>query len=116
MKTMHYFFTASLLCGALLAADSARADGSGKTVTVVNHTQYTVNELYASDSDNSSWDTNNNLLAGNAIGAGQQTTVTIPDGSGQCHYDLMGILYGAAQYAYQYQVDACDAATWTISQ
>jgi hypothetical protein len=115
MKTMHYFFAASLLCGAL-AAGTARADPPGKTVTVVNNTQYTVNELYASESDDSSWDTSNNLLAGNAIGAGQQTTVTIPDASGQCQYDLMGILYGAAQYAYQYQVDACDAATWTISQ
>jgi hypothetical protein len=32
-----------------------------------------------------------------------------------CHYDVMGVLYGVAQYAYQYEIDACDGGRWNIS-
>ncbi len=100
---------------AMIAAANATADG-GKTVVVVNNTPYTVNQLYASGSDTSGWDTTNNLLAGQTVAPGQQTTITIADTSSECDYDLMAVLYGAAQYAYQYQVNACSGGTWTITQ
>jgi hypothetical protein len=114
MRNRRYVIASILLLGAL-GAGRATADGT-KQVVVVNNTQYTVNELYASGSDSSSWDTSNNLLTGSTIGAGQQSTVNIPDVEGQCDYDLMAVLYGAAQHAYQYQVNACNGDTWTISQ
>ena len=37
-------------------------------------------------------------------------TITISDGEHECHYDLMAVLYGAAEHAYQYSIDACDGA------
>jgi hypothetical protein len=109
------YFLALLPLITMIAATSATADG-GKNIVVVNNTPYTVNELYASGSDSSSWDTTNNLLAGQTVAPGQQTTVNIADTSSECDYDLMGVLYGAAQHAYQYQVNACSGGTWTISQ
>ena len=114
MKNRRYIVASVLLVG-ILGAGHANAD-STKKVVIVNNTQYTVNELYASGSDSSNWDTTNNLLTGLTIGAGQQSTVNVPDVEGQCDYDLMAVLYGAAQHAYQYQVNACNNDTWTISE
>jgi len=109
----------SLRCLSILlliatAAPSAMAD-SAKSVTVTNNTTYTMSEFYASSSDNSSWDTTNNLLAGKTVPPGQATTIVIADGLNACNYDLMAVLYGATQHAYQYRVNACDEGSWTIS-
>lgn len=99
----------------IATAPGAFADGA-KTVTVINNTSYTMNEFYASPSVDSSWDTSTNLFAGQTIAPGQTTTITIADGLDHCHYDLMGVLYGAAEHAYQYQVNACEGESWTVSQ
>jgi hypothetical protein len=95
----------------------AVANGT-KAVKVTNNTTYTMSELYASSSDSSDWDTSNNLLAGQTVTPGQSTTITIADGLSACTYDLMAILYGATQHAYQYKVDACDddGGRWTVHQ
>ncbi|MBF6561217.1 MAG: hypothetical protein IVW56_13080 [Candidatus Binataceae bacterium] len=91
------------------------AIASTKSVVVTNTTSYTMSEFYASVTGASTWDTTNNLIAGQTISPGQTITISIPDVSGAgCNYDLMAVLYGAAQFAYQYQVDACDAGSWTI--
>lgn len=113
MKSLRYL--SFLLVLFMTTAPSAVADNA-KTVTVTNKTSYTMNECYASDSDNSTWDTSNNLLAGQTIAPGQVTTITIADGLATCNYDLMAVLYGATQHAYQYRVDTCDSGSWTISQ
>ena len=93
--------------------------GGGPNVVLTNNTSYTVNELYASGSDVSGWDVSpsNNLLNGQIVQPGQSVTISIPGsgGDGGCSYDLMAVLYGASQYAYQYQVNACDGGGWTIS-
>lgn len=102
-----------LALASVIAASNAFA--SGLSVTVVNQTQYTLNAVYASPSDASSWSTQYNLLSG-TLNPGQQTTVTIPTTAYGCSWDMMGILYGAAQYSYSYQVNACSNGTWTITQ
>ena len=101
-----------LLC--VTGVSSAIADTS-KTVTVTNNTGYTMTQFYVSASSSSGWNTTQNLLAGQTLAPGQQTTISINDGSGNCLYDLMAVLFGAAQYAYSYSVDMCDGGTWTIS-
>lgn len=87
-----------------------------KSVVLVNSTSYTIYAFYASSSDASGWDTTNNLLGSQSIAPGQQVAVNIADASSDCSYDLMAILYGTEQYAYQYTVDVCTSgATWTIA-
>jgi hypothetical protein len=85
-----------------------------KAVSVTNNTSYTMSEFYASASDNSSWSTDTNLLAGQTIAPGQTATIVISDGLATCRYDLMAVLYGAAQHAYQYRVNACRGGSWTL--
>ncbi len=104
----------SILLFMALSLPAAMAD-STKSVTVSNNTTYTMSEFYASSSDSSSWDTSNNLLAGKSVAPGQATTIVIADGLNICNYDLMAVLYGATQHAYQYHVNACDSGSWTIS-
>ena len=91
---------------------------SPKTVVVTNNTNYNMTQFYASSSNASGWDTTNNLFAGQTLAPGQQTTIQVGvhgDGQG-CAFDLMAVLYGAAQAAYTYSVDACDGSgSWTIS-
>jgi hypothetical protein len=113
MRPTRYLLPLLFVLGMTSVASAASA---GKTVTIVNTTQYTLNDLYASSSDDtSSWDTTNNLLAA-TLAPGQQVTVPIADGLDQCSYDLMGVLYGAAQASYRYSVNACSGDTWTITQ
>jgi hypothetical protein len=115
MKSLRYLSASLALCG-LIGGASAFADG-GRSVVVVNQTSYTLVSFYASSSDAAGWDTTNNLLTGN-VAAGGQTTIPISGNGGEdnCQYDLMGILDGASQAAYQYQVNACNGDTWTITQ
>jgi len=88
-----------------------------KNITVTNNTTYTMTELYASSTYHSNdWSSSSNLLTGQSIGPGQSATITISDGASYCHYDFMGVLYGAAQAAYDYTVDTCyGGAQWNIS-
>ena len=111
MKPIRYFLAPLVLFSTIGVASA----NQGKSVVVTNSTSHTVNELYASASDSTAWDTSNNILAGQMVGPGQQITVNIPDASDTCVYDLMAVLYGAAQHAYQYQVNACEGDSWTIN-
>ena len=115
MKKLSYLLAVSAMSG-MIGASSAWA---GKTIVVVNQTPFTLNEFYASPSDYSGdWVTGgaNNLLAGVTVGPGGQTTITINDGTAACTYDLMSILDGQDNHAYQYQVNACGGGgTWAIT-
>jgi hypothetical protein len=114
MKLLRYLPIFLVLFG-VTGVTGAIADNS-QSVVVINNTSYTLTEFYASDVDSSSWDTSNNLLSGQSVGPGQQTTINISGDNGDCSYDLMAVLYGAAQHAYQYQVNTCDGGSWTINQ
>jgi hypothetical protein len=116
MKSLKYL-SVLLVLSAVTNVPNTMA-GSSKNVTVTNNTTYTMSEFYASSSDAGAWDTTNNLLAGQTVAPGQATTITIADGLDECTYDLMAVLYGAAEHAYQYQVNTCDgdSAHWSVSQ
>lgn len=114
MKSLRYLSVVLVLFMTTIV--SSAVANQAKTVTVTNNTTYTMSEFYASSSDSSSWDTSNNLLAGQTVAPGQATTITIADGLSACNYDLMAVLYGATQHAYQYRINACDDGRWTISQ
>jgi hypothetical protein len=108
------FLPVLLALSTVTAVSNAVADRT-KTVTVINNTSLNLMEFYASPSANSGWDTTNNLLAGQTLGPGQSATITITDGVSHCHYDLMAVSYGSAQFAYQYSVNTCEGATWSVS-
>ncbi|HLI79647.1 MAG TPA: hypothetical protein VKV03_06670 [Candidatus Binataceae bacterium] len=110
------FVPPAVIAIAIAAAPCAMADG--KNITVTNKTTYTMTELYASSSYHATdWSGTSNLLSGQSIAPGQSTTVPISDGTSYCHYDFMGVLYGAAQSSYQYMVNTCDgdSAQWTVT-
>jgi hypothetical protein len=115
MKSVR-FLPPVLLVVALAYLPQAIASRS-KAITVVNNTSYTMTELYASSTNHSSdWSSSANLLSGQSIAPGGSSTVTISDGTDYCHYDFMGVLYGAAQASYQYSIDTCHGnAQWTVS-
>lgn len=101
-----------------IAGVTAAIAGNPKSVVVTNNTTYTMTQFYASSSDSSGWDTTNNLFAGQTLGPGQQTTITISgddDDDDNCNYDLMAVLYGTTQAAYSYSVNTCGGGTWAIT-
>jgi len=103
---------------ALAAVPTAMANQT-KNITITNNTTYTMTELYASSSYHATdWTGSSNLLSGQSIAPGQSTTLSISDGTNYCHYDFMGVLYGAAQSAYQYMINTCDgdSAKWSVTQ
>jgi hypothetical protein len=113
MKRLRYLCASVALCS-LIGASSTFAIADSNNVTVVNSTPYTLTAFYASSSDAAGWDMTNNLIAGQSVGPGGQTVIPIDRGNG-CQVDLMGILDGASQAAYDYQVNACDNGNWTIT-
>jgi hypothetical protein len=121
MKSLRLLAALTLLLVTFGIAGVTNAIAALNTIVVTNTTSYTMTEFYTSPSDASAWDTTNNLLTGLSILPGQTTTINIlngignGNGNGRCNYDLMAVLYGAAQFAYQYQVDVCNGATWTIT-
>ena len=108
--------TALLILFSLTAVASTTLADT-RIVAVTNNTPYTLTAFYASWSYGtaSDWDTSSNLLSGGTLAPGQTTTINVSDGTPHCHYDLMGILYGVTQYAYQYDVDTCGGGSWTIT-
>jgi|SRR5208282_4636426 len=116
MKSMCYIAAMAVLFS-ITGVTTAIAFPS-KAVTVTNSTSYTMTEFYVSPSaDSSDWNTDpsNNLVAGQSVAPGQQSTININDGAHHCHYDLMAILFGATQAAYTYSVNTCHGGSWTIS-
>jgi len=116
MKSFKFLPPAAIFA-ALAIAPVARAN-STKSITVTNNTTYTMTELYASSTYHSNdWTSSPNLLTGQSIGPGQTANVTVADGTSYCHYDFMGILFGAAQASYTYTLNTCDSGsnTWTVS-
>ena len=112
MKALKIASVLMLVVGMSFA--SARATNTIQ-VQVSNNTQYTMTQFYASSSDATSWDTSNNLIAGQSLAPGQSMTITLGSADA-CTYDLMAVLYGASQYAYQYSVNPCQGQGWTITQ
>src|SRR5208282_2201127 len=98
MKSLRYLSILVVLVGVTSATNAIAYHV--KTVVVINSTSYAIYELYASPSDNSTWDTSNNLVAGQPIAPGQQAAVTIPSGEYsrdpgyRCQSALMAVLYG----------------------
>jgi hypothetical protein len=118
MKSLRLLAALALLVPFGIAGVTSAIAGLN-SVVVTNTTSYTMTEFYTSPSDASAWDTTNNLITGISILPGQTTTINIlngiGNGNGRCNYDLMAVLYGAAQFAYKYQVDVCNGASWTIT-
>jgi hypothetical protein len=116
MKSVR-FLPPVIIVMAIAYLPAAMADNS-KNITVTNNTTYTMTELYASSTyHGTDWSSSANLLSGQSIGPGQSATIAISDGTDYCHYDFMGVLYGAAQAAYQYTINTCDSgsAHWSVS-
>ena len=113
------YLTAFMALLMVTGASTAIATNNTKQVTVTNNTTYSLTEFYVSPSDSSAdWNTDNNLLGGQIIAPGNSLTVTIADGLDECTYDLMGVLYGVAEHAYQYQINTCNgnSANWNVTQ
>jgi hypothetical protein len=115
MKSIRFALATLALTAAIFASGAGALADNTRSIVVTNSTPYTLTAFYASWYNDSGWDTTNNLLAGNTVQPGQTTTVYINDGTHHCHYDLMGILEGVTQYAYQYMVDSCDYGNWNIT-
>jgi len=117
MKSLKYLSGLVVLFS--LASVPSAVAGSN-TVAVTNDTPYTMTEFYASPSSSAAWDMTLNLLAGQTVAPGQTTTITVAssggDGGDSCKYDLMAVMYGDAEHGYQYRVDVCEGASWSVSQ
>lgn len=114
MKSLR--FVPGLLVFLCLSGVTKAIATNNTTVQVTNNTSYTMTAFYASGSDNSAWDTTDNLMAGQTLAPGAQTTVTIDAQAADCTYDLMAVLQGTDQYAYTYSVNPCNGDSWTINQ
>ncbi len=76
-----------------------------------NNSGVTLQYLYASDSNNSSWE--NNLLGQNVLRSGQYFDLTIHNVS-NCIYDILMQFNNGTEY--QDQINICQIGTYTINR
>ena len=115
MKSLRYPVAFLVFFSLIAVAGNTLADT--RVVLITNNTPYTLTGFYASWSYGTDvgWDTTNNLLGANTLAPGLTLSVSVSDGTSHCHYDLMGILFGVTQYAYQYGVNTCGGGIWNIT-
>ena len=74
---------------ALFAVGVTNAQALDRRVQIVNESNYTIQEFYASNTGSKSWE--EDILGKNVLPAGGTVTINIDDGSGYCKYDFLAV-------------------------
>lgn len=70
----------------LCAAVSAQADGLDRRVRIINESEHTVMQLYASRVSTAEWE--EDILGSSVLGAGAAVTANLDDGTEACLFDI----------------------------
>ncbi len=101
--------------GALLSVATVQGqsdDGRNRRVVVVNNTSKTVDRVFASNVDSTSWE--EDMLGNGVIRPGRSRIFNIDDGTGHCHYDFKVVFHDGDKIVRR-NVNVCRVETWTLS-
>lgn len=80
--------------------------------TLVNKTNATLTEFYASPNGVDDWE--ENILGQEVLNAGESATIAIADGRETCVYDVKGV-FADGESAEQYDVNLCETESYEFS-
>ncbi len=81
-------------------------------VTVVNNTDFTIVEFYASSVGQDTWE--EDILGKDTLEPGQKVKINIDDGTGYCKYDLKAV-FNDGDEVVKKGMNVCEVGTFTIN-
>ena len=96
---------------ALLSPVAANAEGR-QNFTLINHTRYTIKEVYVSETSTNDWE--EDVLGEDTLENGQQVLIRFPHHAGGCHWDLK-VVYDDDTDAHWDNFNLCTISEITIT-
>ena len=101
---------AAMAAGLALLAPSA-ADAARQNFTLINHTGYTIKEVYVSTVNTNSWE--EDVLGQDTLDDQSSVDITFPHHAGGCYWDLK-VVYDDDSDAYWKNFNLCTISEITI--
>jgi hypothetical protein len=94
---------------ASLTVQNALAQQQDLVFTLINKTNATLSEFYASPTGVDNWE--EDILGQDVLNVGESASITISDGRETCVYDIKGV-FADGDSAEQYKVNLCETETY----
>lgn len=94
------------------AVATVAVDNQDRRVNIVNRTNFTIMEFYASSVGQNNWQ--EDILGSSVLPAGGSVVVNIDDGTGYCLYDLKAVFEDGDE-AVKYRVNVCEISTFNFT-
>ena len=105
-------FVRGFVAACLLAAAVLPAAALDRHVVLVNNTDFTIVEFYASSVGQKTWQ--EDILGADVLPPGGRVRINIDDGTGYCKYDLKAVFNDGDEVVKQ-AMNVCEVGTFTIN-
>jgi hypothetical protein len=92
---------------------AAPANAQDRHVEVINETQHSIVQFFASNVDRGSWE--EDILGEDVLPVGQSVNINIDDGSGACLYDFKAVFEDGEELV-RNGIDVCTTTTYTYTE
>lgn len=98
---------------ALIGLAAAPATAQDRNVQIINETQHTIVQFYASNIGRDTWE--EDILGQDILPVGQSVNVNIDDGSGACLYDFKAV-FDDGEELVRNRIDVCSISTYRYTE
>ncbi len=100
-----------LLTIVLFFAGAVNAQAQNRWVTIINDTNYTMMEFYASNRDQTNW--GRNWFGNSVLPAYSDVDINLDDGSGYCIWDLKAVFSDGDEVT-RMGLNVCEVGSWRV--
>jgi hypothetical protein len=98
---------------AFIGLASAPANAQDRHVEVINETQHTIVQFFASNVDRGTWE--EDILGTDVLPVGSSVKINVDDGSGACLYDFKAVFEDGEELV-RNGIDVCSIGTYTYTE
>jgi len=98
---------------ALFGLAVAPANAQDRNVRIINETQHTIVQFYASNVETDDWQ--EDILGQDVLPVGQSVNINIDDGTGACLFDFKAVFDDGDELVRQ-GIDVCSISTYTYTE
>ena len=107
----------AVLAGAVAAvglagATTAAADNQDRHVRIINETDHTMVQFYASNVAADTWE--ENILGHRSLKPGEDVNINIDDGTGHCKFDFKAVFSDGSK-SERHNIDVCKITSYRYS-
>jgi len=102
----------SVFVALALLAQTSFAGDLNRQVTIVNDTDFTMMNFYASNRDSTSWE--EDIFGSSSLAPHSQVSINIDDGTGYCVYDFKAV-FDDGDEVEERGINVCEVGRWTVN-